>query len=150
MVCGLILGAVGGLAAFGIARRMRGGGCGRHGGGRWRRHGAFHLMRELDLDRRQRDELKDLWFELRPAFDAMRGARRNLTDAAVEALAADAFDAARVEAAIGKESQNLEALKQRVIAALGKVHALLTDEQRDKLRAVFEIDPPTAPASPYR
>jgi Spy/CpxP family protein refolding chaperone len=151
MLCGIVAGTVGGLALLALIRRARTGGC--HGGwrrGRGRGRGLFRLMRALDLDRQQRDEIEDLFFELRPSIDALRASRRHLTDAALDALSTDTFDAARVEAAIGQEREKLLALKQRTVEMLAKLHNVITPEQRERLRTYLGVAPEPATEGPYR
>jgi Spy/CpxP family protein refolding chaperone len=148
MLFGIVAGTLGGLALAGLIHRARRGGCSRHGYGR--RGGLFRLVRTLDLDRRQRGEIEDLYFELRPSIDAMRASRRHLTDAALAVLADEAFDRGRVDDVLQKEGQKLSALKERVVASLGKLHGLLTEEQREKLRQYLGVDGAPVAEGPYR
>jgi len=58
---------------------------------------------------------------------------RRTTAAFAEAMAGDAFDQAAVNTAAGARVNSSERLRDAIVAALGRMHAILTPEQRGKL-----------------
>jgi Spy/CpxP family protein refolding chaperone len=58
--------------------------------------------------------------------------RRSLT-AFADAVSGESFDEAKVKAAADERVKSLERIQVQVVRALGRIHALLESEQREKL-----------------
>lgn len=153
----ILIGALAGLVVAKLAFRWRarrwgyggGGGCGGGWGGGWgRRHGrhggfgygprqAFHLMNELELNQRQREEVKEVFSKIKESFIASRGGRVANIEAILGSVAGENFDRAKAESAIAGEGEKLAALRKEIIDGFEHVHNILTPEQREKLRSVL-------------
>jgi Spy/CpxP family protein refolding chaperone len=102
--------------------------------------GAFGVRRplrflawKLQLDERQVSEMARILDELKT--ERAQGAvdeRRTLT-ALADAVAGDAFDEAGAGAAARLRVESAERLQKAVVAAVGRIHALLDSEQRARL-----------------
>jgi Spy/CpxP family protein refolding chaperone len=137
---GLVLGVLGGLAIGAIVQRRRA--CRHH-----HRRGPWGLMRALELDRDQREELRDLFWELRRSAREMR--RGDEWMRLVEALAQPAFDRGKVEAVAQEKAAAFDRLRAQAVQAVERAHAILRPEQRAKLADWFHVG--FAPAGgPYR
>ncbi len=137
---GLLFGIGSGLILGGLIQRRR---ARRHGG----RRGPFSLMRALELDHTQRDELKDLFWGLKRSARGLRG--RDDWSRLVEVLASPSFDRVKVEAATAEKAAVFERLRGELVTALERAHAVLRPEQRAKLADWFQVG--FAPAGgPYR
>jgi Spy/CpxP family protein refolding chaperone len=135
---GLILGAVAGLAIGAVFRRRR-----------WHHHrrGPWGLLRALDLDYEQRDELRDLFYQLKRSARSMRN--RDDWSKLVEALSSPAFDRAKVESVAAEKTAAFERLRAQAVSALERAHAILRPEQRARLAEWFQVG--FVPAGgPYR
>jgi Spy/CpxP family protein refolding chaperone len=138
---GLLLGIGGGLLIGGLIQRRRA--C-RHG---HHRRGPWGLLRALELDPRQRHDLRGLFYELRETAAGMRG--RDDWMRLVEALAQPSFDRAKVEAVAAEKTAAFERLRGQAISAIERAHAILRPDQRAKLADWFQVG--FAPAGgPYR
>lgn len=144
MIPQFLLGLAGGVAAgkF-VSRRLRGGGCGGGFRGGFGRFGGFghggprrfiHLMRELDLDAGQRDQVHALFGELRHAMREMRGGRFDKMEAAARAVAGETFDREKVEQLAAEQAESHAKARAKVVEALERLHAILTPAQRAVLR----------------
>jgi Spy/CpxP family protein refolding chaperone len=140
------------MFAWWHARRHHGAGaCGSGGGpfnARWHEHhegdefggGSFGVRRplrflafKLDLDESQVSELATILAELKTERAQAAVDHRRTTAALADAVAAEAFDEAKVKEAAGDRVKSAEKLRDAVVKALGKIHALLRAEQRSKL-----------------
>lgn len=156
MLPGLFLGAIGGFAAARIASRLLHGGCGGHRYRGWR-HSAgpasfrvFRLLGTLGLDRAQRDELNAMFHDLMHSIRAMRPRRDVVVDAMLESISAETFDRLHLEQEAARQGQAVQQVKDEVIDALGRLHKLLTPEQRAKLRGLLGVEGLGPSAGPYR
>ncbi len=141
MFCGIVLGGLGALALFKVVRhhrRWHGGGGWRHRGhGRWRgghRMGAWWMMRELDLDRAQRQELFALADDVRSSFRSFRWDGIDDLRAAADVITADDFDRTRLEELAARRETALGDVRRKLVDALERAHQVLRPEQRAKLR----------------
>ena len=131
---GIVLGALGGFAAVSAIARLR---HRRHGFGRRGPRGIFFSLRRLGLDRRQREEVWHVADGVRRAAGDLRfGKWRGLATAA-EALGDETFDRARVEAEADSQLAKMTELRKTVVDGLAKIHAILTPEQRARVRELF-------------
>ncbi|HVZ73036.1 MAG TPA: Spy/CpxP family protein refolding chaperone [Polyangia bacterium] len=102
--------------------------------------GAFGVRRplrflayKLELDERQVGELARVLDELKTErAQAAVDSRRSLT-AFADAIGGAAFDEARAKEAGGLRVATAERLRDAVTKALGRIHALLDDDQRERL-----------------
>jgi Spy/CpxP family protein refolding chaperone len=145
MIAGILFGALGGFAATTFILRRRA----------WRMHRGFHgprlfhVLRELELDRRQREQLREIFEDVRHAAFGLRSGRWDALADLADAVAADAFDRARAEQVIGRKEAALAEVKRRVLDGLGRAHDILSAEQRARLRNLFTADAVSA-GGPYR
>jgi hypothetical protein len=128
-------GGHGGGPGWGGGGEDSGGGDGDGFGG-----GAFGVRRplrflayKLELDERQVAELARILDELKTErAQAAVDARRSLT-AFADSIGGTAFDEARAKEAGALRVATAERLRDAVTKALGRIHALLEDDQRERL-----------------
>jgi Spy/CpxP family protein refolding chaperone len=129
-------------------------GCG-GGGGHWRRHqeeGAFagpghddgdfghfgvrrplrFLAHKLDLDEAQVTELARILNDLKT--ERAQGAvdHRRSTSAIADAVAGESLDETKLGAAVTERVKTAERLRDAVVRAIGRIHAVLQPDQRER------------------
>jgi Spy/CpxP family protein refolding chaperone len=104
-------------------------------------------MRALELDRGQREELRDLFWELKRTARGIR--RGDEWRQLVEALAAPSFDRGKVEAFAAEKAAAFERLRAQAVSAVERAHAILRPEQRARLADWFSVAFQPA-GGPYR
>lgn len=136
-----------------------GAGCGPHGGGgpwRGRGHGGppfgghggggdewggggFGVRRplrflawKLELEEEQVAQLAAILGDLKTERAQAAVDDRRAVASLADAVAAESFDEAKVSAATGDRAKSAERLQAAVAKALGRIHALLTPEQRSR------------------
>ena len=131
------------------ARQWAGGyGRGGHGGGSPSEEGegegfgggAFGVRRplrflayKLELDERQVSELARILDELKTERAQAEVDRRRSLSAFADAVAGDTFDDGKAKQAAGARVATAERLRDAVTGALGRLHALLDKDQRERL-----------------
>ncbi|HVU52974.1 MAG TPA: Spy/CpxP family protein refolding chaperone [Polyangia bacterium] len=102
--------------------------------------GAFGVRRplrflayKLELDERQVAELARVLDELKTERAQGEVDRRRSLTAFADSLGGEAFDEARAKEAGALRVQTAERLRDAVTKALGKIHALLEPDQRERL-----------------
>jgi Spy/CpxP family protein refolding chaperone len=138
---------------WGAAADCGPGGCGTaHGHGNWETRfagppddgdfggGSFGVRRplrflahRLDLDERQVGELASILSELKTERAQAAVDHRRSTAAFADQIAGETFDPAKVTQIASERVKTAEHLREALVRALGKIHALLTPEQRGKL-----------------
>ena len=91
------------------------------------------LAHKLDLDDRQVAELARILSELKTERAQAAVDHRRSTAAFADTIAEATFDQAKVAEVAGARVRTAEHLRDALVKALGKIHALLTAEQREKL-----------------
>ncbi len=91
------------------------------------------MAHKLDLDDRQVAELAKILDELKTERAQAAVDRRRTVAAFADALAGDAFDAAKAAEGGALRVQSADRLREAVLKALGRIHALLNAEQRVRL-----------------
>ena len=91
------------------------------------------LAHKLDLDERQVGELATILSELKTERAQAAVDHRRSTAAFADRIADESFDQAKVTEIAGGRVKTAEHLRDALVRALGKIHALLTPEQRAKL-----------------
>jgi Spy/CpxP family protein refolding chaperone len=91
------------------------------------------LAHKLDLDERQVGELASILSELKTERAQAAVDHRRSTAGFADRIADDTFDQAKVSDIAGGRVKTAESLRDALVRALGKIHALLTPEQRGKL-----------------
>jgi Spy/CpxP family protein refolding chaperone len=91
------------------------------------------LAHKLDLDDRQVTELARIMDELKTERAQAEVDRRRTLSAFADALTADAFDAAKAGEGGELRVKSAERLRDAVLAALGRIHAVLNPDQRARL-----------------
>ena len=104
-----------GAGAFGVRRPLR------------------FLVHKLELDDRQTSELAAILNDLKTERAQAAVDHRRSTAAFADSMATDAFDDAKVTQIASERVRTAERLRDAVVKALGRIHALLTTEQRAKL-----------------
>ena len=102
--------------------------------------GAFGVRRplrflayKLELDERQVGELARILDELKTERAQAEVDRRRSLSAFADAVAGDTFDDARAKEAANQRVATAERLRDAVTGALGRLHALLDKDQRERL-----------------
>ena len=103
------------------------------GGGFGVRRPLRFLAYKLQLDDRQVTELARILNELKTERAQAEVDRRRTVAALADALAGDAFDAAKAGEAGTLRIQSAERLRDAVVKALQQIHAVLGPEQRVRL-----------------
>jgi Spy/CpxP family protein refolding chaperone len=138
------------MVAFKLIRRMRYGGWHRHHHG-WQRGGRggwggrgyggpgrfFWIARELDLDRSQKKVVFDAIADVKKAAGDARTQGIGALDEIADAVAGEEFDHAAVDKIANDQSAALDKVKIEIVAALEKLHNVLTPEQRGRLRELL-------------
>ena len=104
-----------GAGAFGVRRPLR------------------FLAYKLELDERQVGELARILDELKTERAQAEVDRRRSLSAFADAVAGDTFDDAKAKEAAGARVATAERLRDAVTNALGRLHALLDKDQRERL-----------------
>jgi Spy/CpxP family protein refolding chaperone len=91
------------------------------------------LAHKLDLDDRQVAELARILSDLKTERAQAAVDHRRSTAAFADTIAEPTFDQAKVAEVAGERVRTAEHLRDALVKALGKIHALLTAEQREKL-----------------
>ncbi len=118
---------------------MHGGrGSGMHGGG-GDDGGSFGVRRplrylayRLSLDERQTGEIARILDELRTERAQVAVDERRTVTGFADVLEAETLDTAKLEDAAAMRVRSADRLKDAVVKALGRIHALLDPEQRKK------------------
>lgn len=108
-------GDFGGGGSFGVRRPLR------------------FLAHKLDLEEKQVAALAQILDDLKTERAQAAVDHRRTTSAFADAIAAESFDATKAGAAAADRVKSAERLRDAVTAALGKIHALLNQDQRQKL-----------------
>lgn len=91
------------------------------------------LAHKLDLDEKQVASLAQILDDLKTERAQAAVDHRRTTSAFADAIAAETFDATKAGAAAAERVKSAEKLRDAVAAALGKIHALLNQDQRQRL-----------------
>lgn len=119
-------------------------GFGRRGfGGRGFRRRFFlsFLFDRLDTTPAQEKAIAAAFDELRAAADAQRGEIRSTRADVAAAMRSPSFDETRLGELFARHDTVIEAMRKASVGALGKVHAVLDDRQRERLADLIEIGP---------
>lgn len=127
---------------------------GGHGGPPWARHGGFgadhggddlggggfgvrrplrFLAFKLGLDEAQVTALATVLNDLKTERAQASVDLRRTTSALADAVSAESFDGGKARGAAAERIKSDERVQGAVVAALGRIHALLKPEQRGKL-----------------
>lgn len=102
------------------------------GGGFGVRRPLRFLAWKLELEEEQVAKLAAILDDLKTERAQAAVDDRRAVASLSEAVAADTFDAAKVSAATGDRAKSAERLQAAVAKALGRIHELLTPEQRSR------------------
>jgi periplasmic protein CpxP/Spy len=108
-----------------------------HGGHGWR-GGPMMPLRGLDLTEAQRDQVFKIFHEQAPAMREQMKAMRHAREELALAAGGDRYDAERVRAAADAQGKAVTQLALLRAQALQRVTAVLTPEQRAKLKERIE------------
>ncbi len=90
------------------------------------------LAHKLDLDDKQVAELAHILNELKTERAQAAVDHQRTVSAFADAIEGDAFDDARAQEGAKLRLASAERLREAVVKALSRIHALLTKEQREK------------------
>src|SRR5271165_6284219 len=90
------------------------------------------LAHRLDLDEKQVEELAHLLNELKTERAQAAVDHRRTVAGFADVIASEAFDAEKAGAAATERVKSAERLRDALVKALGRIHALLRPEQRAK------------------
>lgn len=117
----------------------RGFGFGGHG---FRRRWFFSfLFDRLDTTPAQEKVIVAAIDELREAADAQRSELRRTRADIAAATRSESFDETRLGELFARHDVAIEALRRATVGALGKVHAVLDERQREQLADLIETGP---------
>ncbi|HTP29255.1 MAG TPA: Spy/CpxP family protein refolding chaperone [Anaeromyxobacteraceae bacterium] len=112
----------------------------RHGGGHGDDGGSFGVRRplrflahRLELDERQTAELARILDEVKTERAQALVDERRAASAFADALCGDMLDAPKLGEAAASRVRSAERLREAIVTALGRIHALLNQEQRQRL-----------------
>ena len=91
------------------------------------------LAHKLDLDDKQVGELAAILSDLKTERAQAAVDHRRSTAAFADAVADEKFDEAKAQSVASERVKTAERLRDAVVKALGRIHALLNAEQRRKL-----------------
>jgi Spy/CpxP family protein refolding chaperone len=91
------------------------------------------LAHKLDLDDKQVSELAAILSDLKTERAQAAVDHRRSTAAFADTVASEKFDETKAQSVAGERVKTAERLRDAVVKALGRIHALLTAEQREKL-----------------
>jgi Spy/CpxP family protein refolding chaperone len=91
------------------------------------------LAYKLELDEKQVGELARILSDLKTERAQAQVDQRRTTASFADAIAGAAFDDAKAAEGAGQRVKSAERLKDAVVKALREIHAVLSDEQRQKL-----------------
>ena len=91
------------------------------------------LAHKLDLSEKQVDELAKVLSDLKTERAQAAVDQRRTTSAFADAMTDEAFDAAKVEAIADERVKSQERLRGAIVAALRRIHALLSPDQRSRI-----------------
>ena len=161
MIGRILLGAVGGFVGARLLSRL-GGRCGGGGGGHcggdrhsggWRGRGfrggfggggprrIFFMLRELDLDRAQREVVREVMQKVGRAIAdvgiGMKLMRFGAFADVADVLGGDTFDRAAITATLDRHAHAAETVRQEIVDGLARLHEVLRPEQRARLRELL-------------
>lgn len=120
------------FSGHGHGFRMHGGG-GDDGGGFGVKRPLRHLAYRLQLDEKQVEELARILDDLKTERAQATVDDRRAASAFADALSGDTLDAAKLGEAAASRVRSAERLRDAVVTALGRIHAVLDPEQRKQL-----------------
>jgi Spy/CpxP family protein refolding chaperone len=91
------------------------------------------LSQKLDLDDKQVEELAHILSELKTERAQAAVDFRRTVAGLADAIAAETFDEAKASVAAGERVKSAERLRDAVVKAIGRIHALLRKEQRSRM-----------------
>jgi len=91
------------------------------------------LAHKLDLSEKQVAELAKVLSDLKTERAQVAVDQRRTTSAFADAVAEDTFDSAKVEGIANERVKSQERLRGALVAALQRIHALLSPDQRSRL-----------------
>ena len=91
------------------------------------------LAHKLDLDDKQVGELAAILSDLKTERAQAAVDHRRSTAAFADAVADEKFDEVKAQSVASERVKTAERLRDAVVKALGRIHALLSAEQRGKL-----------------
>ena len=127
---------------FGPSARSCGGGRfgggGGWGGAGWGRRALEHLFAGLDVSVEQARVIQGAMREVRDAAWSARGEAKSTRDDDAKSVRGVTLDAEVLGEAFARHDRHLETLRRAVVGALGKIHAVLDDVQRERFARFVE------------
>jgi Spy/CpxP family protein refolding chaperone len=90
------------------------------------------LAYKLELDEAQVEELASILNDLKTERAQGEVDHRRSTAAIAQAIAGETLDAAKLADATAERVKSAERLRDAVVKAIGRIHAMLTAEQRSR------------------
>lgn len=129
-----------------------GGSWGHHHGGRWGRGGwggwggyrggrrqmLSFLLERLDTTAAQEKVITAALDELREAAESHRGELRRTRADVAAAARSPSYDETRLGELFARHDEALTSMRKEFVGALGKIHAVLDDRQRERLADMIE------------
>lgn len=113
--------------------------------GRLWRGGVYRILRVLETTPSQekviREELNTLFSTLGDHREEWRASRRDVA----QAIRGESFDATAMGELFGRHDERLTAAREAVMEALGRIHAVLDEVQRERLADILDRGNPWHP-----
>ena len=117
----------------GFSSMHGGGGQGDDGGAFGVRRPLRYLAHRLELDEQQTAELARILDEIKTERAQVAVDERRAISAFADAVSGEGLDSAKLGEAAASRVRSAERLRDAVVKALGRIHALLDPEQREQL-----------------
>lgn len=108
-------------------------------GSRWFLRGLFE---RLDTTPGQEKVIIAAIDEMRDAGENLRGEIRKTREDVAKAARSPSFDETVMGEAFARHDQALESMRKAAVGAMAKIHAVLDEQQREKLADIIESGPP--------
>ncbi|MEM9458618.1 MAG: periplasmic heavy metal sensor [Myxococcota bacterium] len=106
--------------------------------GRWWRGGLFMMMRRLQLTPDQQTVVREELEQLGQTVQEHRGEWANSRRDVAQAIRGESFDATVMGELFGRHDEHLDAIRKAAMEALGRIHAVLDETQRQRLAELLE------------
>jgi uncharacterized membrane protein len=121
---------------------------GRHGGGR---HSMmWHALARLDLSPAQEKVVKAEFQELKEKARGLKEEGKSARGDMARSIRGDSFEEGALAAMFIRHDDILHNLRGDLAGALGRIHAVLDPEQRERLAEMIESGPRRPWGGPYR
>jgi len=98
---------------------------------------SYWLGANEEQSRTIQDALHDFWKEVRDVRGEASESRKDVA----KAVRAASFDAKQMDKTFARQDRHIETVRKAFIGAVGRIHTVLTEEQRERLARLVERGP---------